>query len=158
MALSLDGTNNEDKEIEKIKMRTLRQIQEKAKTVQSQTELLRALNGKAIDLIDSNFFSTITKYPLILIDFWAPWCGPCRMVSPTVDQLAKQYSGRIAFGRVNVDENEMVAHQFGIQSIPTLLIFKNGKAVDGLIGANPKNVIESRLNAFLGNSSVNMYQ
>jgi thioredoxin 1 len=80
------------------------------------------------------------------------------MVSPVVDQLAKQYSGKIAFGRVNVDENQMVASQFRVSGIPTLLIFQNGKAVDGLVGAYPKNIIESRLKAFLGTSPVNAYQ
>ena len=148
----------DDEEVERLKLKALRQIQQQARTGQNQADLLKSLNGKAIDLTDSNFFTEVDKYPLMLIDFWAPWCGPCRMVSPTVDQLAQQYAGKIAFGRVNVDENEIVSRQFGIQSIPTLLIFQNGKAVDGMIGANPKNVIESRLNAFLGRGSVSAYR
>lgn len=152
--MSAASENDRDQEeIERINMRTLHEIQRQAKIKQSQTESLRALGGKPIDLVDSNFFSEVSKYALMLIDFWAPWCGPCRMVSPTVDQLAKQYSGKIAFGRVNVDENQMTASQFGIQGIPTLLIFQHGKAVDGLVGAYPKNIIESRLKARLGDSS-----
>ncbi len=151
--MSVDTENNKDQEIEKIKMRALHEIQKQAKTQQSQTEALKALGGKPIDLTDSNFFSVVNKYPLMLIDFWAPWCGPCRMVSPTIDQLAKQYSGNIAFGRVNVDENPTTASQFEVQGIPTLLIFQHGKAIDRLVGAYPKNTIESRLQAHLGNGS-----
>ncbi|MDG6905069.1 MAG: thioredoxin [Nitrososphaerota archaeon] len=151
--MSSDIGNNDQDEIENIKMKTLHEMQKQVKIQQAHTEALKALGGKPIDLADSNFFSEVSKYPLMLIDFWAPWCGPCRMVSPTVDQLAKQYSDKIAFGRVNVDENPMTASQFGIQGIPTLLIFQHGKAVDGLVGAYPKNMIESRLKAHLGNSS-----
>lgn len=109
-----------------------------------------ALAGRAVDLTDADFRSQVGKYPLMLVDFWAPWCMPCRMVSPTVDQLAKDYEGKVAFGRVNVDENPVTANRFGIQSIPTLMLFQRGKSVDQLVGAYPKNVIESRIRAHLG--------
>ena len=84
----------------------MQQIWNQVNARQNQIDSLKALNGRPIDLTDSNFYATVGKYPLMLIDFWAPWCGPCRMVSPVVDQLAKQYSEKIAFGRVNIDENQ----------------------------------------------------
>jgi len=86
-------------------------------------------------LTDLNFSQEVDKYPLLVVDFWAPWCGPCRMVSPIIEQLASELAGKVVFGKVNVDENPRVASTFGIQSIPTIAIFKNGKAVDGFVGA-----------------------
>lgn len=108
------------------------------------------LGGEAADLTDADFESEVGGHPLMLVDFWAPWCMPCRMVSPTVDELARKYEGKVAFGRVNVDENPVTASRFGIQSIPTLMLFSHGRSVDQLIGAYPKNVIESRIEAHLG--------
>jgi len=87
----------------------------------------------------------------MVVDFWAAWCGPCRMVAPIVEQLAKEYSGRVAFGKLNVDENPLTSGEFQVQSIPTLLIFRDGQPVDGIIGAVPKYQIESKLKAQLGN-------
>jgi thioredoxin 1 len=140
-----DANLDEEKVVESLKMKVMHDIQRQALSQQNQNDVLRSLNGKAIDLNDVDFASTVAKFPLMLVDFWAPWCGPCRMVSPIVDQLAKQYAGKIAFGRLNVDENQLTSSKFGLQGIPTLLIFQNGKAVDGLVGAYPKQVIESRL-------------
>ena len=108
-----------------------------------------ALSGKAVDLTDSDFSTEVAKYPFMLVDFWAPWCMPCRMVSPTVDELAKKYEGKVAFGRVNVDDNPETASRFGIQSIPTLMLFRRGKSIDQLIGAYPKNAIDSRIKTHL---------
>ena len=86
-----------------------------------------------------------------VVDFWAPWCGPCRMVGPIVEQLAREYAGKVAFGKLNVDENPMVAGSFGIQSIPTMIAFQNGKAVDGLLGAVPKAQIEKLFKPYMEN-------
>ncbi len=81
----------------------------------------------------------------VLLDCWAPWCGPCRMVAPVLDQLAQESEGRYLIAKLNVDDNPQTAARFGVRSIPTLLIFKNGQLVDTLIGAQPKQVIASRL-------------
>lgn len=151
--MSDDTAGGVDNDIEMMKMKALHEIQKQARARQSEDDALKALGGKAITLTDSDFFSTVGKYPLILVDFWAPWCAPCRMVSPAVDQLAEQYSGKVAFGRVNVDENQRTAARFGVQGIPTLMLFRNGKAVDQLVGAYPKNIIDSRIRMHLGDDS-----
>lgn len=103
-----------------------------------------------ITLTDINFDQTVEKYPLVVVDFWAPWCGPCRMVSPIIAQLASELAGKVIFGKVNVDENPRTASTFGIQSIPTISIFKNGRAVDGFVGAASKSQMWSKIIAYLG--------
>ena len=105
-------------------------------------------------LTDSNFNQEVEKYPLIVVDFWAPWCGPCRMVSPVIEQLAKELAGKVVFGKVNVDENPRIASAFGIQSIPTITIFKNGKAIDGFVGAASKSQMQSKIMAYAGNANL----
>jgi thioredoxin 1 len=136
-----------DDELEAIKQKKLAELQKEAST----KAMMSALS-EPIALTDSNFASEIKKYPLMIVDFWAPWCGPCRMVSPIIEQLAREYSGRAAFGKVNVDENQRIAALFGVQSIPTLMIFKFDKVVDIMIGAMPKAQIESRLKQQLSNN------
>ncbi len=106
-----------------------------------------------ITLTDFNFNQTVEKYPLIVVDFWAPWCGPCRMVSPIIAQLASELAGKVIFGKVNVDENPRIASTFGIQSIPTISIFKNGRAVDGFVGAASKSQMWSKITAYLGSNN-----
>ena len=86
-----------------------------------------------------------TKGQPVLVDCWAPWCGPCRMISPVLDQLAEESQGRYRIAKLNVDENPQTASRFGIASIPTLLIFKNGQLVDRIIGVQPKQAIAERL-------------
>jgi thioredoxin 1 len=136
-----------DDELEAIKQKKLAELQKEAST----KAMMSALS-EPIVLTDSNFASEIKKYPLMIVDFWAPWCGPCRMVSPIIEQLAREYSGRVAFGKVNVDENQRIAALFGVQSIPTLIIFKFDKVVDIMIGAMPKAQIELRLKQQLSNN------
>jgi thioredoxin 1 len=96
-------------------------------------------------LNDSNFAQAVEKYPLLVVDFWAPWCGPCRMLGPTIERLAEELAGRAIFGKLNVDENPRVASAFGIQSIPTVAIFKNGQLVDGFVGVASKPQMQSKI-------------
>jgi thioredoxin 1 len=104
----------------------------------------------ALELTDANFEKEVLKTDKpVLVDFWAEWCGPCRMVGPIVEELATEYGDKAVIGKVNVDENHAVAAQFGIRNIPTLLIFKNGEVVDKQVGVAPKNVLEGKLKAQL---------
>ncbi len=90
----------------------------------------------AAEFTDANFQTEVVESDVpVLVDFWAPWCGPCRMLAPTVDTIAEEYAGRVKVGKVNTDENPQVATQHGIQSIPTLMVFKGGQVVDRLVGA-----------------------
>ena len=141
-------TSNEDMEIQGIREKKLVEMMQKARA-QLQTAVKN--DGKPIILSDASFSSEISKHPLMLVDFWAVWCPPCRMVAPIIEQLAKEYAGRVAFGKLNVDENPLTSNEFEVQSIPTLLIFKNGEAVDGIIGAVPKHQIESKIESHMGN-------
>jgi thioredoxin 1 len=97
---------------------------------------------KPIALTDKNFDEFINKHPLVVVDFWAPWCGPCKFFSPIFEEVAKEMQGKAAFGKVNTDENEKLCERFGIMSIPTLLIFKNGEIVDRNIGAMPADMLK----------------
>ena len=102
--------------------------------------------AKPSDTSDNTFESDVLQSDLpVLVDFWAPWCGPCRMVAPVVEELADDYDGQVKFIKLNTDENPMVASQYGIRSIPTLLIFKGGEQVGQVVGFRPKSDLESNL-------------
>ena len=101
-----------------------------------------ASNG-IIDLSDANFETEVIKSETpVLVDFWAPWCGPCRAIAPSVEEISASYEGRLKVGKLNVDENQQTTMKFGIRSIPTLIVFKGGQAVEQIIGAVPKGEIE----------------
>jgi len=103
-----------------------------------------------IQITDSNFEQEVEKSDIpVLIDFWAVWCGPCKMIAPIVEELAVEFEGKAKIGKVDVDNNPVIASKFGIRSIPTLLIFKGGKKVDEIVGAVPKPMILSKLKAQL---------
>ena len=103
--------------------------------------------NKNVMIVDQNNFEreVIKSEKPVLVDFWAAWCGPCRMVSPVIDQLADQYDGKVKVAKVNVDENPELANQYQILSIPSVLLFKGGDKVDGVIGARPKQIFEEML-------------
>jgi thioredoxin 1 len=103
--------------------------------------------NKAIEITDSNFEEIIGSDKPVLVDFWAEWCGPCRMVGPIVDELAGEYEGKAIIGKVDVDRNPQISAKFGIRSIPTLLVFKGGQVVDKQVGAVPKQALAQKLDA-----------
>jgi len=136
----------EDEELQRIQKRKLRQLIRKSG--ESVKEKKSALN-KPVEVTDATFMETIQNHPLVVVDCWAPWCGPCHMVAPIIEEMAQDYAGRILFGKLNVDENREVATQYGIMSIPTLLVFKNGKHVDRIIGAMPRKMLEPKITRHL---------
>lgn len=131
---------SEDEELEKIKEKTMRRILERKNPENP---------GKPIPLTDSNFQETLRQHSLLLVDFWAPWCGPCRMVAPIVEELASRYAGSATFGKLNTDENPRITMKYGISAIPTLIVFKNGEEVDRMVGVAPKPQIEAFLQKHL---------
>ena len=103
---------------------------------------------KPIVVSDRNFDQTVKNYPLIVVDCWAAWCAPCRAIAPIVEELAKEYSGKVVFGKLNVDENPETTERYGVMAIPTLLVMKEGKEVDRVVGVLPKNQLEAKVNSY----------
>ncbi len=109
-----------------------------------------ALEGRVDKLTDARFESEVLKSPLpVVVDFWAPWCAPCRTVAPVLDGLAREFAGQVKIVKINVDENPQASARFGIRSIPSLLIFTGGRLVETLVGAQPREVLEQRLRRLL---------
>lgn len=102
-----------------------------------------------IIVTDATMPQVISNYPMSVIDCWAEWCGPCHMVAPVIEELAKDYAGKIVFGKLNTDENTMSANKYNIMSIPTLLVFKNGELVDQVVGAMPRQELEPMITKHL---------
>lgn len=102
-----------------------------------------------LNISDSNFEAILGEGLPVMVDFWAPWCGPCRRVSPIVEELASEYEGKVKICKCNVDENDGIPMKYSIRNIPTLLFFKNGELVDRLVGAVPKQEIEDKLKSLL---------
>ena len=102
-----------------------------------------------VNVTDDEFQDFIKKYPRVIIDCWATWCGPCQRLGPVLDKIASAYQGKVVIGKMNTDENQKVPMSFGIQSIPTLLFFKNGELVDKSIGAPPEPVLEAKIKEFI---------
>ena len=106
--------------------------------------------SKPVLVEDSSFDKLVLQSNIpVLVDFWAPWCGPCRMVGPVVDELAEEYEGRVSFYKVNVDSSPKVTSRYGIMSIPTLILFKDGKPVSNIVGFKPKGELKKGLDAVL---------
>lgn len=106
--------------------------------------------AKPIIFTDDNFDSEVINSELpVLVDFWAEWCGPCKMIAPSVEELANEFEGRAKIGKLDVDNNQVTAGKYGIRSIPSLLIFKSGEVADQIVGAVPKDQLQSKLEATL---------
>jgi thioredoxin 1 len=127
-------------EIEKIRERKAKELKERLSKKSS-----KGVANKPIEVNDQTFDGAVKDHKIMVIDCWAEWCGPCRMISPTIEAMAKDYAGKVMFGKLNVDENAETATKYCITSIPTLLFFKDGKLVGQLIGAVPRQQIEQRL-------------
>ncbi len=121
-------------------------------------ELRKLLDGEAVteqvidrpvEANDRNLSDLLSRHDLVIVDMWAPWCGPCKMIGPIIDRLAAKYKGRVVFAKVNVDQNPVIAGQFGVQSIPTLLIFRSGTLIDRKVGALPQQALEALIDQLL---------
>lgn len=107
--------------------------------------------GKPIAVSDEDFATQVLEADsLVLVDFWAPWCGPCRAVAPILDELATEYEGKVKIAKVNTDEHSKHAMDFGVQAIPTMIIFKGGEEIDRIVGAGPKTMYKGKLDLLLG--------
>jgi thioredoxin len=132
----------EDKELEKILMKKMYEMLKEKK------EEKKPAFGKPVKVTYENFKEIISKNELVILDFWAEWCYPCKIMEPIIEELARRYPN-IVFGKVNVDEESLLASHFGIMSIPTLIFFYKGKPIESLVGARPKYEIERIINRFL---------
>lgn len=133
---------------------TNRVLAEKAKqgeAVCGRCKTRLSLSVAPVTVTDANFASAVERSPMpVLVDFWAAWCGPCRMIAPVIEQLAQELAGRVRVAKLNIDENQMIAARYNVQSIPTLLIFQNGEIKDRIVGALPKAEIVRRLQTVVG--------
>jgi len=135
--------NNELEEIKKKKLEKL-----KKQYMNRGKKMSENMPDKPIKMSDADMDEYIKKYDMVVVDCWAPWCGPCRMIHPIIEELAKEKKGKIVFGKLNVDENQQTAMKFQIMSIPSLLVFKNGELVDTIIGAMPKQVLKPKIEQY----------
>jgi thioredoxin 1 len=135
--------SKEDAELKHTKEKNLRELM-------GLKEKEHEMNSDPIHITDSNFNEIVNKHSLALIDCWAPWCGPCLALAPTIEELTEKYTGKVLVGKLNVDDNPRTAERFQIFSIPTMLIMKNGREVDRIVGLVPKNHVEAVLRKHLG--------
>ena len=130
-----------DSELEAIRARKLQELMQSAQS--GPASVIK--DGKPVVLTDATFNTEVGKPGVMLVDFWAAWCGPCLRVAPTLEAIAQAQAGKMRLGKLNVDENPRTAERFQVMSIPTMLIFKDGKLVDGIVGALPRSQIEAAL-------------
>jgi len=136
-----------DNELEEIKKRKLEQL--KKLYMNGGRQMEENLPNAPITITDADMDEAVKKYDTIVVDCWAPWCGPCKMVGPIIEELAKEMQGKIVFGKLNVDENPATSTKHQIMSIPTMLVFKNGELIDRFVGAMPKDVLKQKLDSYL---------
>ena len=127
-----------DEELEAIRRRKMAELKSDSKSDSK-------MPSEPVVVTDADFDKLVARYPIVFVDCWAPWCGPCRMVAPAIDALAKEMSGKVVFGKLNTDENSIIPNKFSISAIPTMMIFKDGKMVDRIVGALPKDALAARI-------------
>ncbi len=133
-------------ELEEIKRKKMEQMK---KEMNKPVEPFIELPDKPVVITDATIDAVASQYPVFILDCWAEWCGPCRMIGPIIEQLAAEMKGKAVFGKLNVDENMQTANKYRISAIPTLMIFKNGKLIDKLVGAYPKPALAAKIQKFL---------
>jgi len=136
--------NKDDEELQRIKRTKLREITKRADSEKREAPL-----DKPVEVNDATFKEIIQNHRVVVVDCWAPWCRPCNAVAPIIEELSKDYAGKILFGILNVDENPQVSMQYGIMSIPTLLIFRSGKLLEKIIGAMSRQMLEPKITQYL---------
>lgn len=134
----------EDEDLESIRARKLSALMDESRKKGDEK-----MSGTVEVVTDASFETFIKQNKLVVIDCWAPWCGPCRAVAPKIEELAKEMAGKISFGKLNTDENEQVPMRFNISAIPTLLIFKDGNFTDRIVGAGTKEFMKSKFEKYL---------
>jgi len=135
-----------DEELNEIRKRKMEQL--KRELMNGGNKMEGIFPNEPVTITDADIDDAIKKYETIVVDCWAPWCGPCRMVGPVIDELAKELQGKVVFGKLNVDENPETSMKHKIMSIPTLLVFKNGNLVERLVGAHPKEELKKKLEPY----------
>ncbi len=128
-------------ELEMLRRKRLEELQRRFAKASMMTEM----PDRPVELNDANMDDLINRYDTVVVDCWAEWCAPCRIIAPIVEQFAKEFNGKILFGKLNVDKNQITAMKYQIMSIPTLLVFKNGKLVDRIIGAMPRDMLRAKI-------------
>jgi len=135
----------EDEELQRIREKKLRELEEK---LHAPREAVPA--GKVITVDEAHFSALLGQHPRLVVDFWAEWCGPCRMVGPIIEDLSREMAGKVTFGKCNTDHNQRLAVRFEISAIPTVLLFSGGQLAERIIGAYPKDAIRSRITRTFG--------
>ena len=139
--------SSESEEIQLIERKKMAEMMQKMNSTSTKDD---AWPGEPVVIGDKDFEEFVGKYHKVVVDCWAPWCGPCRVLSPTIDALARDMKGQVVFGKLNTDDNFQISEKHRISSIPTLLFFKDGKLVDKMIGASPRTMVEQQIKKVLG--------
>jgi len=133
-------------ELEEIKRKKMEQMK---KDMNASAKPFVELPDKPVVVTDATIDAAASQYPIFILDCWAEWCGPCRTIGPIIEQLATEMKGKVVFGKLNIDENMQTANKYRISAIPTLMIFKDGKLIDKLVGAYPKPALAAKIQKFL---------
>ena len=135
-----------DDELEELRKKKYEEL--KKMYIKGDNKMEENMPNTPLTITDADIEQTIKKYDMMVVDCWAPWCGPCRMVGPIIEELAKEMQGQVVFGKLNVDENQQTSMKYQIMAIPTLLVFKNGQLTDKLVGAHPKEELKKKLETY----------